>query len=146
MFCEPKLNNKGRTNPSHLVWFDKPYISFVPAMAYRRFKTGTMRSWSNRNANCFLNVNVMLFSYKKTKNIEIKENPVQSEYYFLQAFVQENIHKLIRIYVNHFWTIGIYFVRNKLVKTVIQKRNLPYTIYMTINYIKWKMTMYPWNK
>lgn len=44
----------------------------------------------------------MLFSYKKTKNIEIKENLVQSEYYFLQAYVQENIHKLIRIYVNHF--------------------------------------------
>lgn len=44
----------------------------------------------------------MLFSYKKTKNIEIKENLVQSEYYFLQASMQENIHKLIRIYVNHF--------------------------------------------
>lgn len=50
----------------------------------------------------------MLFSYKKTKNIEIKENLVKSEYYFLQAYMQENIHKLIRIYVNHFWTIGIY--------------------------------------
>lgn len=47
-------------------------------------------------------MNVMLFSYKKTKNIEIKENLVQSEYYFLQASMQENIDKLIRIYVNHF--------------------------------------------